>query len=120
MGGEPAGDGERPTGDPDVVDRPYERRYVIRSKGAVVGAAHYRRVRDRVVFTHTEVDPTAGGHGFGSQLVRAALDDVRRQGLEVVPLCPFVASFIRHHPDYADLVDERHRQRTEAEDTPTS
>lgn len=120
MGGEPAGDGERPTGDPDVVDLPSEGRYVIRSGGAVVGAAQYRRVKDRVVFTHTEVDSTAGGHGFGSRLVRAALDDVRRQRLAVVPLCPFVASWIRHHPDYADLVDERHRQRPEAEDTPTS
>lgn len=120
MGEEPAGGGERPTGDPDVVDRPSEGRYVVRSGGAVVGAAEYRRTKDRVVFTHTEIDPAAGGHGFGSRLVRAALDDVRRQGMRVVPLCPFVAAWIRHHPDYADLVDERHRQLPEVEDTPTS
>jgi hypothetical protein len=39
------------------------------------------------------------------RLARAALDDVRELGLEVVPLCPFIAAYIRSHADeYLDLV----------------
>jgi predicted GNAT family acetyltransferase len=37
------------------------------------------------------------------------LDDVRRQGKIVVPLCPFVAAFIGKHPEYVDLVDDAYR-----------
>ena len=36
--------------------------------------------------------------------VRAALDEARRQGLAVVPLCPYVAGWIRRHPEYAELL----------------
>ena len=34
----------------------------------------------------------------------AALEDVRGKGLVVVPLCPFIARYIQHHPEYHDLV----------------
>jgi predicted GNAT family acetyltransferase len=44
------------------------------------------------------------GSGVGSALVAGALDDIRSRGLRVVPLCPFVAAFIRRHSEYADLV----------------
>ncbi|MGH9092377.1 MAG: GNAT family N-acetyltransferase [Acidimicrobiales bacterium] len=110
---------ERPTGDPDVVDRPAEHRYVVRAGHAVAGAAEYRRRGERVVFTHTLVDPAYEGRGLGSRLVQAALDDVRGQGATVVPICPFVAAWIRDHPGYADLVDERSRHLL-AGDTPTA
>jgi uncharacterized protein len=36
--------------------------------------------------------------------VRGALDDMRARGLKVAPVCPFVAAYIRRHPEYADLV----------------
>jgi predicted GNAT family acetyltransferase len=40
----------------------------------------YRQQGDRLLFTHTEVPSTDEGHGFGSQLVRWALDDAQRRG----------------------------------------
>ena len=69
-------------------------------------ATYYRRVGDRVVFTHTEVDDAYGGRGIGSALARGALDAVRAHGERVVPLCPFIAAYIDRHPDVADLIDE--------------
>jgi uncharacterized protein len=49
--------------------------------------------------------------GFGSRLAEAALDDARRQGLDVVPLCPFIAHFIEGHPEYEPLVASGQRVR---------
>jgi hypothetical protein len=43
--------------------------------------------------------------------VAGALDDIRARGLQVVPICPFVRAYIRRHPDDADLVVERARDR---------
>jgi hypothetical protein len=88
-----------------VTDVPEADRYEARAGDRVVGLAAYQRRGDRVVFTHTEVDPDAEGSGVGSTLVRGALDDVRAHGRQVVAHCSFVRAWIDRHPDYADLVD---------------
>jgi predicted GNAT family acetyltransferase len=87
-----------------IVDAPEAGRYEAQLDGRVVGVSEYRRAGDRVVFLHTEVDPELEGRGVGSRLAAGALDDVRSKGLRVTPRCPFIASFIRRHPEYADLV----------------
>ncbi len=87
-----------------VTDNQAEGRYEAELDGELVGRAMYRAKPDRIVFTHTEVSPAAGGKGVGSALARAALDDVRARGLQAVPMCPFIADFIKRHPGYADLV----------------
>ena len=88
-----------------VTDAPEAGRYEARAGDRVLGQAAYQREGDRVVFTHTEVDPESEGSGVGSTLVRGALDDVRARGRRAVPRCSFVRAWIDRHPDYADLVD---------------
>ena len=90
--------------DAEVVNVPGANRYELRIGGRLVGLAAYRRRDGRIAFTHTEVDEACEGRGLGSRLAAAALDDARRQGLEVVPLCPFIAHYIARHPEYAPLV----------------
>jgi uncharacterized protein len=53
---------------------------------------------------HTVIDPARRRQGLGAELVRGALDDLRRRGHRVVPSCWFVAEFIDDHPDYVDLL----------------
>jgi uncharacterized protein len=67
-----------------------------------LAVAIYRQQGDRLVFTHTEVPCADEGHGVGSALVRAALDDARRRGFKIVPACSFVTAFVRRHPEYDD------------------
>lgn len=88
----------------EVSDRADHHRYEATVDGTVAGKAFYRRDEATVTFTHTEVDDAFEGKGVGTTLVRWALDDVRRQGLTVRPLCPFVRAYIQRHPEYADLV----------------
>ncbi len=90
--------------DVTVVDNPAEHRYEARVGGRLAGFAQYRLRGDRIVFVHTEVDDEFEGHGVGSRLASGALDDARARGLVVVPLCPFIADYIRRHPEYQDLV----------------
>jgi predicted GNAT family acetyltransferase len=72
--------------------------------GERVGLIRYRVEPGVVVLVHTEVDEAVEGTGVGSQLVRGALDDLRARDLRLVPLCRFVAAYLRRHPEYADLV----------------
>ncbi len=64
----------------------------------------YRLFPDRIVLHHTEVPPPIQGHGMAAKLTRAALDFARARHLTVVPLCPYVSSFLRKHREYQDLV----------------
>jgi uncharacterized protein len=93
--------------EPAIVNNPEKSRYELRIGDRLIGLAQYRRRNGRIVLTHTEVDESCSGRGFGSALVAAALDDAKRQSLQVVPLCPFVAHYIERHPEYGDLVAPR-------------
>lgn len=79
-------------------------RYEVLVDDQVAGIVDYRWRDDVMVLPHTETFPGHEGKGVGSAAARAALDDARAQGVQVDPSCPFIASWIEKHPDYADLV----------------
>lgn len=68
--------------------------------------AEYRIDGDRAIFTHTFVPPELRGRGVAEALVRAALEEMRRQGRRVVPECSYVALFIRRNKEFQSLVAE--------------
>lgn len=86
-------------------------RFEIHVDGQLAGFAQYRLAPGRITFTHTEIDEAFEGRGLGSALARGALDAARERGLAVVPLCPFIRSWIAKHPDYVALVPEADRAR---------
>jgi predicted GNAT family acetyltransferase len=96
-----------------VVDDPGREAYLVEVDGEAAGHLAYRRVPDRTVFLHTEIDPSFEGRGIGSQLIRAALAGERAQGRMIEPRCPFVAAYIRRHPEEGDLVPERYQGQLE-------
>jgi predicted GNAT family acetyltransferase len=77
--------------------------------GDDVAVAEYTRMENTIMFTHTEVPERLEGRGIGSQLIHEALESVKQRGLMVVPMCSFVAGYIREHPEYLDLVHPTHR-----------
>ena len=78
--------------------------------GQVAAYAEYNLLATGVLFTHTEVLPQHEGQGIGSQLARFALDDVRARSLHAIPVCQFIAGYIRRHPEYLDLVSADSRR----------
>jgi uncharacterized protein len=64
----------------------------------------YRRARGIVTLLHAEVPQELYGQGIGSQLVRGALELARAQGCKVIPRCPFVASYVKKHAEFQDLL----------------
>jgi uncharacterized protein len=90
-----------------VADNAEKRRYEARQGSEVVGFISYRLDPGRMTLIHTEIAPALEGRGIGSQLVTGALDDIRRRGLTIVPICPFVRAYLGRHPEYADLVAQK-------------
>ena len=81
----------------NVADNRALHRYEAEVPGGTAFAA-YRLKEGEIIFTHTEVPKEAEGHGVGDALIRFAVEDARARGLEIVPLCPFVAAWMARHP----------------------
>lgn len=88
-----------------IEDHPELGRYVLTVDGRDAGVMTYHDASGRRVVEHTEIDPAFEGRGLGSRLARHVLDDIRSQGLRVVPRCPFLASFLDRHPELRDDVE---------------
>jgi uncharacterized protein len=92
----------------ELVNNAELHRYELRIDGDVAGVVEYRFAGEgRIVLIHTEVDERFEGHGLGGRLAQSVLDDARAHGWQVVPRCPFIADYIRRHPDYADLTKSK-------------
>jgi hypothetical protein len=86
-----------------VVHEPSFHRFRIELDGRSA-VLTYRPQGATIVFVHTEVPAAMEGKGIGGQLAKAGLEYARENQLKVVPRCPFVASYLRRHPEYEDVV----------------
>ena len=69
--------------------------------------ADYRINGKVMTMHHTYVPPPLEGHGIAAALVGAALAHARREGLQVRPLCSYVARYMQRHPETLDLLAPR-------------
>jgi predicted GNAT family acetyltransferase len=89
----------------ELVDDRIARRYRLLADGVEVGFVEYDPVgADSVLIKHTEVGSQHEGKGYGSELVRRVLEDIRGRGLTVIPICHYALNYVRRHPEYRDLV----------------
>ena len=90
----------------DIVDAPQQGRFELRVDGELVSFVDYADLDGRRAFPHTQTYPEFGGRGYGTQVVRAALDEAVASGRTIVPSCPFVREVVQQHPDeYGSLLD---------------
>lgn len=62
--------------------------------------------KKRIFLIHTEVPPALEGMGVASRLVEAVLDYIGEKGWKLVPLCPYVKTFLKKYPEYKRLLDK--------------
>ena len=92
-----------------VVDVPERGRFEIRDGERVIGLASYHVDGDVMTLPHTEIDPSMGGRGLGTTLVREVLAAARSRQLHVLPYCSFIRKYLHDHPEDIDLVAEDDR-----------
>jgi len=83
-----------------ITDNQAESRFELWADGRLAELL-YRRNGNRFILLHTEVPEELEGGGLGGALVRAAVDHAKREGMTVVPLCPFARGWLERHPDVA-------------------
>ncbi len=88
---------------PQVSDNQAQSRFELDTDGHVAELVYHRNGR-RLALIHTDVPAELEGRGIGGRLVAAAIDRAAREGLTVVPLCPFARNWLERHADEAAKV----------------
>lgn len=88
---------------PAVVHDEEGQRFTVSADGEVAELS-YRTMGNQIIFQHTGVPAALEGRGIGSALAKAGLNYAQQNGMEVIPLCPFVRSYIERKPEYQSLV----------------
>jgi hypothetical protein len=73
--------------------------------------AEYSLLKGALVLPHTVVPPAFEGKGVGSALAKTALGYARDHDLKVRPFCPFIAGYIKKHPEWQDLLEPEFREK---------
>jgi predicted GNAT family acetyltransferase len=58
------------------------------------------------VITHVGVDPEQRGQGVAGKIVQMGLEYAQENSLRVIPMCSYAATYIRRHPEYAELTKQ--------------
>lgn len=87
----------------ELIDNENAKQYEMQVEGGLV-RIEYIKAQDKIYLTHTEVPQSLEGKGFGSQIIKMALEDIEEKELTLIPMCPFVAGYIKKHPEWKKLV----------------
>jgi predicted GNAT family acetyltransferase len=79
-------------------------RYRLIIDGVEAEMTYSRAGKGLIIIDHTEVPAAMRGRKVGERLVRQAVEDARRDGVAVMPLCPFAKAQIARHPEWQDVL----------------
>lgn len=92
------------TDDISISHEPARQRYELTVGGELAGFVEYRERGGALDLVHTKVLPAYEGRGLAGRLAQFALDEARRQGVQVVPSCSYIARYVERRPQLRDLV----------------
>lgn len=86
-----------------LIDNEEKKQYEFHIDDAIP-KIEYIKAQNQIYLTHTEVPVSLEGKGIGAALVKIVLEDIKQKNLILVPMCPFVAMYIKRHPEWKTLV----------------
>jgi predicted GNAT family acetyltransferase len=73
--------------------------FFIDEEGEWIAELTYFKTGDTMTIDHTEIDEKLRGEGIGEDLVKAAVEYARANGLKVVAVCPYAKKVIERTPE---------------------
>jgi predicted GNAT family acetyltransferase len=95
-----------PSGDEQVEreDGASKGRYLLVIDGVEAEMTYSRAGEGLIIIDHTDVPSALRGRKVGERLVRQAVEDARRDGISIIPLCPFAKAQIDRHAEWQDVL----------------
>ena len=87
-----------------LFDNIEENRYEFQVGKYLPMIEYIKTANGEIYLTHTEVPVALEGQGIGSQLAEKTFKEIEAKGLRLIPLCPFIAGYIKKHPEWQRIV----------------
>jgi len=87
----------------EVKDNPALKRLEMDVDGARVFVT-YTVAQSVPTLLHLEVPKALEGHGVATRFTKGVLDLLRAEKRKAVVICPFIAAYIRKHPEFDDVL----------------
>lgn len=107
MAGEPAGQGHEEAFRIELREEETGGVFEVFADGrdAPAGEMTFSKTGDHLwIIDHTGVRPPLQGTGAAAALVRRGVEEARKRGIRIYPLCPYARSQFRRHPEYGDVL----------------
>ncbi|NDV95091.1 N-acetyltransferase [Dysgonomonas sp. 521] len=88
----------------ELIDNIGKNQYEFHVGNYIPKVEYIKTNNGEIYLTHTEVPVALEGRGIGSQLAEKVLADIEKKELRLIPLCPFIAGYIKKHPDWRRIV----------------
>lgn len=90
----------------EIAQNPAENRFEAWVDGRLA-KLDYMENGDTIVMTHVGVPVELRGRGLAGIITKAGLEYAKSKSLRVIPMCSYVAAYIRRNPQYAELTKRR-------------
>jgi len=88
-----------------VINNINQQQFEVNADGEL--AVLQYRFHDKLLWLmHTDVPKKLEGHGIASLLAHTALEWAKETGIRVKVVCPFVAVYLKRHPEYNVIVEQ--------------
>lgn len=79
-------------------------RYFVTVEGHEAEMTYSRAGEKLIIIDHTGVPDALRGKGVGKALVQRGVEDARREGRKILPLCPYAKAQIDKNRDWQDVL----------------
>jgi predicted GNAT family acetyltransferase len=79
-------------------------RYSTTVEGHTAEMTYSRSSPHLIIIDHTAVPAAVRGQRVGQALAAHALDEARKGGCKIIPLCPFMRAQTQRHPEWQDVI----------------
>jgi predicted GNAT family acetyltransferase len=79
-------------------------RYVATVEGNEAEISYSRASPRLIIVDHTGVPDALRGKGVGQALALHTIEEARRGGWKIMPLCPFFRAQVERHPEWRDVI----------------
>jgi len=87
----------------NIIDNKEKKRFEFKIEDNL-SFVEYIVAQDKIYLTHTEVPKELEGKGIASEMIKQIFKKIKEENLKLIPLCPFVAGYIKNHPKYKELL----------------
>ncbi len=79
-------------------------RYSTTVEGHTGEMTYSRSSPHLIIIDHTAVPDALRGKGVGQALAAHAIDEARKGGWKIIPLCPFMRAQTQRHTEWQDVI----------------